>query len=360
MARGWSGGVISDGTLFIGSMDGNLVALDVLDGSQLGEPAVLEGEAPSGGLGCLPTCGTAAAQAVAIYSSPDVNGDLVYVGGYDGKVRAFKFDVDRLRQEPRWIYPRQGDIGGYIVGGLVTAQGKVFFGSSNGKVYALEAIDGFREWIVDIGDKIWSTPAIDGNTLFIGCFDRKLYALSTVDGTEKWQFETEGAIVSTPVVYNGIVYFGSFDRHIYAVNATSGNLVWQFPEAEEEGAIPENWFWAKPVVHNGVVYAACLDGRVYVLDAGTGRRLAGFDLESAISSSPALVGDLLIVATQDGIVYSLDTTSNQEKQLTALEEKVNAPLFTSEDTVYIHTVEDSLYALNPLSGARQKFELSTE
>jgi len=119
--------------------------------------------------------------------------------------------------------------------------------------------------------------------------------LSTVDGTEKWQFETEGAIVSTPVVYNGIVYFGSFDRHIYAVNATSGNLVWQFPEAEEEGAIPENWFWAKPVVHNGVVYAACLDGRVYVLDAGNGRRLAGFDLESAISSSPALVGDLLIV-----------------------------------------------------------------
>jgi outer membrane protein assembly factor BamB len=360
MASGWSGGVISDGTLFIGSMDGNLVALDVVDGSQLGEPVMLEAEAPSGGLGCLPTCGTAATQAVPIYSSPDVNGDLVYVGGYDGKVRAFKFDVDRLRQEPRWIYPRQGDIGGRIVGGLVTAQGKVFFGSSNGKVYALEVTDGFKEWIVDIGDKIWSTPAIDGNTLFIGCFDKKLYALSTADGTEKWQFETEGAIVSTPVVYNGIVYFGSFDRHIYAVNAISGNLVWQFPEAEEEGTIPENWFWAKPVVHNGAVYAACLDGRVYVLDAANGRRLAGFDLESAISSSPALVGDLLIVATQDGIVYSLDTTNKQEKQLTTLEEKVNAPLFASEDTVYIHTVEDSLYALNPLSGARQKFELSTE
>ena len=360
MARGWSGGVISDGTLFIGSMDGSLVALDVSDGSQLGEPAVLKAEATSGGFGCLPTCGTAATQAVPIYSSPAINSDLVYVGGYDGKIHAFKFDVDRLRQEPRWIYPRQGTIGGLIVGGLVFAQGKVFFGSSNGKVYALEANDGFKDWIVDIGDKIWSTPAIDGNTLFIGCFDKKLYALSTIDGTEKWQFETEGAIVSTAVVYNGIVYFGSFDRHIYAVSAASGNLVWRFPEAEEEGTTPENWFWARPVVHNGTVYAANLDGRVYVLDADNGRRLAGFDLESAISSSPVLVDNLVIVATQEGIVYSLDTTTNQEKQLTTLEEKVNAPLFASDDTVYIHTVEDSLYAINPVSGARQKFELSTE
>ena len=33
--KGWSGGTIADGILFIGSMEGNLVAANVSDGSHL-------------------------------------------------------------------------------------------------------------------------------------------------------------------------------------------------------------------------------------------------------------------------------------------------------------------------------------
>jgi len=349
--KGWSGGVIADETLFIGSMDGKLVALEISDGSRLWEVPLERQEETGGGFGCAP-----ASTAVAIYGSPAVAGDLVYVGGYNGKIYALVSDRDRPREEPRWVYPRQGNIDGAIVGGPVVAQGKVYFASSDGKVYALDAADGHKEWVFDIGDKIWSTPAIDGDTLFIGSFDKKLYALDATDGSQKWEFETEGAIVAAPVVYNNTVYFGSFDRHLYAVSITSGQQIWKFPASDEDENKPGNWFWSKPVIYNDVVYAACLDGKVYALDAESGHSLVWFDLGSSISSSPVQAGDLLIVATEEGVVYAIDISTKREEwvngDLKEEKQKIYASLCAGGGMVYIHTSKGELHVLNVQSGAK--------
>ncbi len=69
-----------------------------------------------------------------------------------------------------------------------------------------------KVWHFRPESKIWSTPAIAGDTVFIGTFGKKLYALNADNGTEKWHFTTEGAIVATPVVDGNTVYIGSFDR----------------------------------------------------------------------------------------------------------------------------------------------------
>jgi len=76
-----------------------------------------------------------------------------------------------------------------------------------------------------------------------------------------------------------------------------------------------------------------------------------------VSSSPVLVGDLVIVATEDGVVYTLDTNSNQQRQLVDLGEKVYAPLVASSGKVYIHTVTDKLYELDVQSGAKREFSI---
>lgn len=367
VARGWSGATVDDGILFFGSTKGEIVAVDVSNGNlnQLGATVKIEMASSGGGLACIPTtCGGPRTTAVAIYGAPVVRDKedekLVFIGGYDGKVRAFLFQGNSLRNEPRWIYPREGTIGAPIVGGLVVAQDKLYFASSNGKVYALNAADGFKEWEFEAGDKIWSTPVIDGETLYIGCFDRSLYALNTTDGTEKWHFETGGAIATTPVVYDNRVYFGSFDRYFYAVNAISGQKIWRFPASDEAEDMPSNWFWAKPLLHSGIIYAPCLDGKVYAFDAESGDKIIEFDLGSPISSSPVLVGSLVVAATQKGNVYTLDTANNQQKQLAILEEdeKVYAPLFAHQGTVYVHAASDKLYAIDVESGASKKFTLT--
>lgn len=342
--KGWSGGTIADGALFFGSMKGEVIALNTSDGSRLWE-ITLETSKPAGGFGCAPASTT-----VAIYGTPAVAEDLVYVGGYNGKIYAISSST-RLFKEKHL----NGGDPKPIVGGPVVALGKVYVGSSNGKVYALDRVSLDTVWEFPTGGKIWSTPAIDGETLYIGSFDKKLYALDATDGSQKWEpFEAGGAIVSTPVVYNNTIYFGSFDRHIYAVNATDGSLKWK---AEVEAG---SWFWARPVVSNNTVYAPCLDGKVYALDAESGGKVAEFDLESPVSSSPVLVDSSIIIATEEGKVYSVDTSNNQNRQLAnikALADEalvIYSPLFASDGIIYIHAQTEKhgslVYALNAQAG----------
>lgn len=340
--KGWSGVAIADGTLFLGSMEGKLVALNASDGVRLWEVPL----------------GTSK---VAIYGTPAVDGELVYIGGYIGKYDGKIYAISSSLRAIEWKYPRgEGDYLQPLVGGAAVALGKVYFGGSDGKVYALKADTGVEAWEpFQTGDKIWSTPAIDGSTLYIGSFDKKLYALDIITGKEKWQFKAEGAIASTPLVDNNTVYIGSFDRHLYAVNATNGEQIWQFPVEDEVGNKPENWFWAKPVAYNNTIYAGNLDGKLYILNAETGKeKVDPIDFNSPISSSPVLVDGKIIIASEKGVVYALDTNSNQIKQLADIEEKIYAPLSASDGVIYIHTDKDALYAVNAQTGAIRSIILS--
>ncbi|UCB42256.1 MAG: PQQ-binding-like beta-propeller repeat protein [Dehalococcoidales bacterium] len=355
VAQGWAGGVVTSDTVIVGSRGGKIIALDAEDGTIQGDPAVLVTQVPSGGFGCA----AGGASGVAIYSSPVISDNLVYVGGYNGKVYAYLFDGESLATEREYAFPSEGYLTGSIVGELALDQeGRVFFGSSDGKVYALDTKLRIQ-WVYDTGDSIWSAPAIQGDSLFIGSFDKKLYALDIADGSQRWVFETKGAIIAAPLVYGDKVYFGTFGRRFYAVDTASGEEVWRFPADDTDENKPKNWFWAKPLAANGTIYAPNLDGKVYALDADTGALTAEFDLGGPISSSPVMVDGLIIVATENGDIYSLDTADNHKTLLAHLEdvegekvyeEKVQAPLFAGDGTVYIHTFRDNLWAISVQTG----------
>lgn len=352
LARGWSGIAVADGVLYVGSMEGELVSASVSTHNPLWPGVSLGTVERSGGFGCAP-----GSNAVATYGTPAVSGDLVYVAGYDGRVHAVNAELGRVE----WQYPPQDEFGlKAIAGGVAVARGKIFFGTSSCRVYALNESSHAEAWAepFETGDKIWSTPVVDGNTLYIGSFDNKLYALNVADGTKKWDFATEGVIIATPVVYNNTIYFGSFDRHVYAVN-TDGSLKWK-SEVQDD-----NWFWASVVAHDNTIYAPSMDGKVYVLDAATGTEvIEALVLDSAVPSSPVMVGDALIIASEKGQMYRLDTETNEKTTLDVPWEKeeIRAPLAASEGVVFVHTQEDeTVYALNAENGARQwKLTLSSE
>lgn len=201
LPKGWSGGTIANDTLFLGSMDGRLIAINLSDNSSLWEVPLETPKPSGGGFSCAP-----ASTSVAIYGSPAVDGDLVYIGGYNGKIYALSSSSGTLR----WVYPRQDSFQPFV-GGPVVTLGKVYIGCSDGTLYALDATTGDKQWEFQTGDKIWSTPAIDGDTIYISSFDKKLYALDATNGNKKWEFEAEGAIASTPLIYDSTVYIGSFE-----------------------------------------------------------------------------------------------------------------------------------------------------
>lgn len=344
--KGWAGGAVSDSNLFVGSMTGKLVALNTGTGARVWPQDFSLSGPTQGGLGIL-SCGQGSS-AVAIYGTPVAADGLVYVTGYNGKVYAVSSDSGASR----WTYPRDGTLKP-IVGGLAVSQGKVYFGGTDGRVYALDATTGDQAWPpFQTGEKVWSTPVVSGDTLYIGSFDDRLYALDAASGSKKWDFKTEGAIASTPLVYENAVYFGSLDRHLYALNL-DGTLKWR------SDFISDKWFRGDAVAYGNAIYASSLGGKVYVVDAGTGSKIAEANLGASITSSPVVVGKLVVVVTETGVVYALDTSTNQARLVTNLKteqgnpEKVDAPLSAAGGVVFVHTQtsqHEAVYALNPETG----------
>lgn len=345
---GGSGATVTDDTIYLSptleqssggfgcsspAVEGKLVAVNAETGVQRWE-VTLSGPAQSGGFGC--SSGTVP---VAIYGSPTVYEDLVYVAGYNGKVYAINAESGALR----WVYPREGNLDA-IVGAVVVGMDNLYFACSDGKVYALDAATGDMLWEFATEDKIWSTPAYDAGTLYVGSFDKNLYALSAADGSEKWRFEAEGAFAATPLVDNGTVYIGTLGRYFYAVDAADGTVKWQFQA--------EKWFWTRALVVNDTVYVGCFDNRLYILDAQSGSKINEFDLKSPVRSWPVLAGERVLVATEDGEIYAVDTVNNQLGLFADLGETVYAPLSLSEGILYVYTQEQNLHAFNADTGVR--------
>jgi eukaryotic-like serine/threonine-protein kinase len=356
--KGWSGGTLAGDTLYIGSRDGKMIAVNVADNSRAWA-VPLETGTRSSGLGCGST-----AIIAYIYGSPATSDNMVYIGADNGKVYSLIPGDDQPDRTLDKVRVGDKDIEiGQIVGSIVIADSILYFGDAEGRVYAVnDRLQPVWEQPFKTGDKIWSTPAVSDSTVYIGSYDHKLYALEAATGEKKWEFESDGAFVSTPVVDGNTVYAGSFDKHFYAINANDGSLRWSF-----EG---KNAFFAKPVVHNGLIYAACNDvkGTVYVLRASDGNKVAEIITNGQIYADPVLVGEKLIVATieskgsgnikRGAAIWAIDITNNQGSEISRMAgEKVYAPLTADKTSVYVHTNKDGLYGIGVDSGAVRQFTI---
>lgn len=180
---GWSGIAVVDGTLYTGSKEGRLVSVDLnANNARRFAEAI---KATTSGTSCIggSACG-GSVPAIAIYGTPamaevPVLGKLAYIAGYNGKIYAYT--ADTLQQ--RWIYPIEGYLQS-IISGIVVAGNFLYFGCTDGYVYALDASTGVEKWKFNTGDQIWSTPTIDNNMLIIGSFNKTVFAVDANSGTE--------------------------------------------------------------------------------------------------------------------------------------------------------------------------------
>ena len=78
------------------------------------------------------------------------------------------------------------------------------------------------------GGTVISSPCLANGVVYFGSYDGKLYALDAQTGSEKWSYATNGNIESSPAYGDGTIYVGSHDNNTYALNADTGALEWKF------------------------------------------------------------------------------------------------------------------------------------
>ena len=88
------------------------------------------------------------------------------------------------------------------------------------------------------GNAVFSSPAVVGGVVYIGSEDGKVYALNATTGAREWSYTTGGPVYSSPAVANGVVYVGSNDGNVYAFSQAGGLAAAASPL---HGSLPPNY-----------------------------------------------------------------------------------------------------------------------
>ncbi|MFP8951930.1 PQQ-binding-like beta-propeller repeat protein [Natrialbaceae archaeon A-arb3/5] len=338
----WGSPVVSDDTVYIGSADATLYALDADSGEVQwryrtdhrieGAPAVADGTVYVGSYDRTiyaldaetgderwshETDGL-------IRASPTVVGNAVYIGvgcfnlacswyaDEDTPEVGWLYSLDRETGELNWRYETDGE----VVSTPAVTDGTVYVGSSDERLYALDAATGDREWVYEANDWIWSSPSVAFGSVFFGDYDGDVIAVDARTGEQQWRFDTFGAYVSgstavdEDTVYVGVVpgnYPGSGERNdaeVFALERETGDERWRFETDVLE-------IGSSPVVTDDAVY---IGSHSPVEESGTGVHAISTDGDErwhfdvgnrGVGSSPALVDGTLYVGGTDGVVYAL-------------------------------------------------------
>ncbi|HKP30536.1 MAG TPA: PQQ-binding-like beta-propeller repeat protein [Gemmatimonadales bacterium] len=318
---------VAGGTVYVGSSDGNIYAVDRATGTQRWKFAT---KGP-------------------VHSSPAVANGLVYAGSLDGLFYA----VDTATGEVKWTFATKGErrftapgIHGAMprtermpdpfdvfLSSPVVSGNTVIFGSGDQNVYALDAITGKLKWSFATGDVVHASPAVANNVVYIGSWDRNLYAIDLASGRERWRYVTGNdttiynqiGIASSAAVSGGRVFVGGRDGHFHVVDEKTGKLAWTI---DNRGG----WTIASPAVRDGIVYFPTSDGtRFKAVDAATGEVKFNMENKAVSFSSPALVGQVAIYGTSDGWLHAADVkTGAMVAEFQTDGSKENGPKYTDE------------------------------
>jgi outer membrane protein assembly factor BamB len=232
--------------------------------------------------------------------------------------------------------------GGWVLGCAV-ADGFVYAGSHDFKVYCLKAATGALVWNYTTGDIVWSCPAVVGGFVYSGSNDRKVYCLNATTGTLVWNYTTGDAVESEVAVVDGLVYVGSLDKAVYCLNATTGTLVWSYTTG---GVIIDC-----PAVGGGLVYVGSGDWNIYCLNATTGTLVWSYTTGSGVDSCPAVVGGLVYVGGLDWKVYCLNATTGALVWNYTTGNYVDSSPAVVGGLVYVGSWDWNVYCLNATTGA---------
>jgi outer membrane protein assembly factor BamB len=301
-----------------------------------------------------------------IHSSPAVANGMVYIGSRDGKLYA----LDAETGEKRWEFQTRS----WVESSPTVANDVVYFGSNDGKLYALDAHTGEKLWDFKTPYPVKSSPAVADGMVYFGSFDFCVYALKAANGEKIWRFQTDGIITSSPVVADGIVYVGSMDRYVYALHTLNGRLQLQY---KTHSAIVSS-----PAVSDNIVYVTSCShffSNLYAID-GKARNwpfendlrqywlaayvyhllpqppeLSGFlwkmKLSATSTSSPAVINDTLYIGS-DNKLHSIDIRNRQELwTFKAGGEIISSPAVAG-NTIYAGSKDGHLYALDITTGEK--------
>lgn len=248
-----------------------------------------------------------------LYASPVVADGRVFIGSGDGRLYAF----DAVTGATLWTGAQQ-DL--FFVDSAATGHGLVFANSLYQTLLAYDAASGEIVWTSALTD-VRASPTLLNGKLYVGSFDGTLAVLDAETGLPIWSAQGHCCVFDqAPVAAGGRVFQMRTDHTLTAYDATSGRELWKKPAfsvgtfAAANGMLFFNSYpdlvaldqatgaqiWTAPVLPNGSGAPAVADGLVFT----EGAELTALDAMTGavVWSAPAASAWGPTVA--NGVVYA--------------------------------------------------------
>jgi outer membrane protein assembly factor BamB len=197
--------------------------------------------------------------------SPLIYQDLVYMGGLDGKMRAYNLGNGRLV----W---KSGK------GPSISGQGVIFknilvYGDSEGNLNARDGSTGKVKYVVNLGASIESKPTIYRGRIYVHLRNHKIFCLDAETGKILWAykrsvpFTTTIQRVSEPLPYKNKIIVGFADGNLVAFSAEDGVLSWEKKIARGTKFIDVD---AKPIILKNKLFIGAVTGSLNILNPDNG------------------------------------------------------------------------------------------
>jgi len=327
---------VVDGTVYFGSRDYNLYAVDADTGSEQ----------------WIYKTGSW------VESSPSVAQGKVFFGSNDGNF----YTLDMNSGEELWRFETPFP----VRSSPAIADDRVYFGSDDYYLYCLDTSSGEVNWSFDSGSPAYSSPAVSNGIVFIGSGNGYSYALNSMTGQRRLRFVTHYAVYSSPAVSDGNVYFTTTNGLISAVDGKARTM-WREHEikhwwvqvwAAGVPLVPEpppqsGFLWSlslhrpqtsTPVVSDEVMYLGS-DNFIMAIDIETQEIKWEFETGGTVRSSPALLDSVLIVGSEDGKLYAIDIETGEKLWDYQTGGKISSSPALVDGVVYVGSFDGKLYAI---------------
>lgn len=240
------------------------------------------------------------------YSAPAVTPDgLVIVGsaGTDHSLIALNpNDIDPNNGAPREEWKFTGAKDHWVAAPLVV-ENSLFAVNSDGNLYILDLGDGQAVKtadVVELDGRLWAQPTTDGDRVYVTSLDHSVIAVDANTHEVVWHEDIGGAVPGSPVIgADGSLYVGSLASQLEKFDPASGN--------HQAVVDAENWVWSTPSLDGDTLYFGDVDGNFYSFNTASGSlNWKPVKPDGALTASPLVRKDYILLATESGFVYALD------------------------------------------------------
>ncbi|RME87139.1 MAG: protein kinase [Anaerolineae bacterium] len=266
----------------------------------------------------------------------------IYIGSYDHNLYA----LDAATGEFIWKYATDGG----VVSRPAIYEDNIYFGSEDFRLHVVSLRSGKVVWTYYTDGPVRSSPRIAEGHVFIGSDDRCLHAVNTISGRASWRLELADAVRSTPFVSNELVYVGCESGDFYCITF-SGDIKWTF---HAKRAITSS-----PWVTDQAAYFCSLDSMLYALDSQNGWVLWRFRMGKGSIVSPCVVDHLIFTGAADGYIYAVDARTAKEVWRFRTENQISGSPIVYKDALYCGSVDGTLYCLEYRTG-RLRWQFTTQ